>query len=142
MRAAIVMCAATAAMSAQPLSRLKGKVLTDAGAPLETDVRIEAISGPRGESYVGQRTFSVRSGAKGDWTLIGFKAGAWRFAVAPPGYSPDAIVLPLNVFVPAGSGIAGVDPSWQPVLKAGALPGGEAGDWLNQGTAAALAGEI
>jgi len=141
MRTVLVVCTATAALSAQPLNRLKGKVLTDAGAPLQTDVRIEAISGPRGESYVGQRSFSVPSGANGEWALLGFKAGAWMFAAAPAGYAPDAIVLPLNVLVPAGSSIAGVNPSWQPILKASALPGGEAGDWLKLGTAAALAGE-
>jgi hypothetical protein len=137
----MLLCTVVAALSAQPLNRIKGKVLTEAGAPLEADVRIEAISGPRGEGYVGQRTFSVHSSTKGDWTLIGLKAGAWMFAVAPPGYSPDAIILPLNVLAPAGSTIAGVNPSWQPVLKASALPDGEAGDWLKQGTAAALAGE-
>ena len=140
-RAAIVLCTATAAISAQPLNRLKGKVLTDAGVPLEADVRIEAITGPRGEGYVGQHVFSVRSGAKGDWTLIGVKAGAWMFAVAPPGYAPDAIVLPINLLVPAGSSIAGISPSWQPVLKAMPLPDGETGDWLRKGIAAALAGE-
>jgi hypothetical protein len=140
LRAAIAVYVVTATISAQPPNRLKGKVLTDTGAPLEADVRIEAVSGPRGEGYVGQRTFSVRSRANGDWTLIGLKPGAWRFAVAPPGYSPDAIVLPLNVLVPAGSSIAGVNPSWQPVLKLTALPDGEAGEWLKQGITAALAG--
>ena len=107
--AAMFVCTA-AALSAQPLSRMKGKVVTEAGAPLAVDVRIEAISGPRGDGYIGQRTFSVRSSAKGEWTLIGFKAGAWMFAVAPEGYAPDAIVLPINVLVPAGSSISGVEP--------------------------------
>jgi hypothetical protein len=90
---------------------------------------------------VGQRTFSVRSGAKGEWTLLGFKAGAWMFAIAPPGYLPDVIVLPINVLVPAGSSIAGIAPSWQPLLKASPAPGGDAGDWLNKGIAEALAGD-
>jgi hypothetical protein len=138
---AIALCVTAAALSAQPLNRMKGKVLTEAGVPLEAEVRIEAVLGPRGEGYVGQRTFSIRSGAKGEWTLIGFKAGAWMFAVAPAGYLPDAIVLPINVLVPAGSSIAGAAPSWQPVLKAAPLPDGESGGWLQEGIAAALAGE-
>ena len=139
--AAIGAIAASIAPAAQPLARMKGKVVTDAGAPLEADVRIEAVAGPRGEGYVGQRAYSVRSSAKGEWSLIGFKAGAWMFTIAPPGYIPDAIVLPINVLVPAGSSVAGLAPSWRPVLKAAPLPGGDAGDWLKAGAAAAAAGD-
>jgi hypothetical protein len=128
-------------LAAQSLSRLKGKVVTDAGAPVEADVRIEAVAGPRGEGFVGQRTFSARSNAKGEWTLLGFKAGAWMFAVAPPGQLPDAIVLPINMFVPSGSALAGVNPSWQPVLKPTNMPDGDAGGWLTEGLTAALAGD-
>jgi hypothetical protein len=129
------------ALAAQPLNRMKGKVMIEGGAPLEADVRIEAIAGPRGGDYLGQRTYSVHSTVKGEWSLIGFKAGAWMFAVAPAGYVPDAIVLPINVLVPAGSSVAGIAPTWLPILKAAPLPDGGAGDWLKQGIAAAQAGD-
>jgi hypothetical protein len=139
--AAIGMLTIVGAATAQPLNRLKGSVVGEHGEPIEADVRIEAVSGPRGEGYVGQRTYTVRSNAKGDWTLIGFKAGAWMFAAAPPDQLLDVVVLPINVMVPAGSGMAGITPFWQPVLKPASIPPGDVGEWLAQGTAAALGGD-
>jgi hypothetical protein len=138
---ALIVSTFSAAVMSQPLSRLKGKVRSESGEPIETDVRIEALSGPRGEGYVGQRTYTVHSNAKGEWTLIGFKAGAWMFAVVSPGQLPDAVVLPINMFVPAGAGLAGVNPTWQPVLKLAPAPSGELAKWLSDGVAAALAGD-
>jgi len=139
--AAIGVLTIVGAAAAQPLNRLKGRIVGEHGEPIEADVRIEAVSGPRGEGYVGQRTYTVRSNAKGAWTLIGFKAGSWMFAVAPPDLLLDVVVLPINVLVPAGSGIAGLVPSWQPVLKPAPVPHGAVGDWLTQGSTAALAGD-
>lgn len=139
--AAIGVLAAVSAVPAQPLNRMKGRIVSERGEAIEADVRIEAVSGPRGDGYVGQRTYSVRSNARGEWTLIGFKAGAWLFAVAPPELLPDVVVLPINVLVPAGSGMAGITPFWQPVLKPAPIPEGPVGDWLKQGVAAALAGD-
>ncbi|HEX3701961.1 MAG TPA: tetratricopeptide repeat protein [Vicinamibacterales bacterium] len=138
---AIGVVAAAGAVAAQPLSRLKGRIVSESGAAIEADVRIEAVLGPRGDSYVGQRIYTVRSNAKGEWTLIGFKAGAWMFAVAPETQLIDAVVLPINVFVPAGSGMAGLGPSWRPVLKPAPVPAGAAGDWLTIAAAAARQGD-
>jgi hypothetical protein len=76
---AIGVLAAASMAPAQPLNRLKGRVVSERGEAIEADVRIEAVSGPRGDDYVGQRTYTVRSNARGEWTLIGFKAGAWMF---------------------------------------------------------------
>jgi hypothetical protein len=129
------------AAAAQPLSRLKGRVVSERGDAIEADVRIEAVLGPRGDAYVGQRMYTVRSNAKGEWALIGFKAGAWMFAVAPEALLLDVVVLPINVFVPAGSGMAGVVPSWQPVLKPTPIPPGASGDWLTSAAAAARTGD-
>lgn len=137
--ASILTIAVTA--PAQPLNRMKGRVVSERGEPIAADVRIEAVSGPRGEGYVGQRTYTVRSNARGEWALIGFKAGAWMFAAAPPDQLLDVVVLPINVMVPAGSGMAGITPAWQPVLKPAPIPPGAVGEWLTQGTAAALAGD-
>jgi hypothetical protein len=129
------------AVASQPLSRLKGKVLSDGGGPIAAEVRIEALNGPRGEEYVGQRSYTVLSNAKGEWALLGFKAGTWLIASAPEGLVPDAIVLPINVFVPAGAGLDGITPTWQPVLKPTSAPPGEPGRWLKDGAAAARAGD-
>ncbi len=61
---------------AQALSRLKVRVLPERGEPLpDASVRIEALSGFLGDPYAGQRTYSVPTDKKGEWALIGFKAG-------------------------------------------------------------------
>ena len=141
MIAALAVLAMIDAVAAQPLSRMKGRVGGEGGEAVQADVRIEAVSGPRGDGYVGQRTYTVRSNDKGEWTLIGFKAGAWLFGVAPPDQLLDVVVLPINVLVPAGSGMAGITPAWRPVLKPAPIPPGPAGDWLKQSLAAALEGD-
>jgi len=64
-----------------------------------------------------QRTFSARSGAKGEWALLGFKSGIWVFDASAPGFVPDVIALPFNLVVPAGSGLNGIAPVWHPVLR-------------------------
>jgi hypothetical protein len=137
----LAMSIVASAGPSQPLSRLKGKVLSDRGDPIAAEVRIEALAGPRGEEYVGQRSYTVLSNAKGEWTLLGFKAGTWMFASAPEGLVPDVVVLPINVFVPAGAGLAGITPTWQPVLKPASPPPGEVGQWLSDGTVARKAGD-
>jgi hypothetical protein len=134
--AAIGIAAATAAL-AQPLSRMTGRIVAEDGTAVEADVRIEAVSGPRGEDFVGQRTYTVHSNGRGEWTLIGFKAGAWLFGVAPTDGVLDVVILPINIFVPAGSGMAGIGPSWHPVLKPAPMPAGVAGEWLKRASDAA-----
>lgn len=136
----LAMSIVSSAAPSQPLGRLRGKVLSDRNEPMATEVRIEALSGPRGEEYVGQRSYRILSNAKGEWALLGFKAGTWMFASAPEGLVPDAVVLPINVFVPAGAGLEGTAPSWQPVLKPSSAPSGELGKWLSDAAAAGRAG--
>jgi hypothetical protein len=127
--------------SAQPLDRLTGKVLNERGEPLrDAEVRVEALFGFAGSDFLGQRTFGTRSGAKGDWALLGFKAGIWIFEASTPGTLPDAIALPFNLVVPAGSSLAGVVPVWHPVLRPTTLPAGEIGRSLSDAAEAARAG--
>ena len=54
---------------AQPLERISGRVVNGRGEPMKDAlVRIEAIFGFAGSDFLGQRTFSTRSDAKGGWT--------------------------------------------------------------------------
>ena len=93
------------ALVAQPLDRLTGRVLTERGEPLkDVDVRIEALFGFAGGDFLGQRTFTTRTNAKGDWALLGLKAGIWMFDASAPGQLPDAVALPFNLVSPAGIG--------------------------------------
>ena len=132
--------AAAAAVAAQPLDRLTGKVQSEAGAPLAAaDVRVEAIYGFAGGDFLGQRTFAVQTNAKGEWALLAFKAGIWVFDAEAPGRLPDSIALPFNLVAPAGSGIDRLTPVWHPVLRLSLAPAGDIGKILADAAEAARA---
>jgi len=132
---------AAAALAAQPLDRLTGKVLTPSGEPIrDADVHVEAIFGFAGGDFLGQKTFSAKTNAKGDWALLAFKSGIWVFDASLPGHVPDIVALPFNLVVPAGSGMNALTPSWHPVLRPTPLPDGEIGQLLAEAAEAARAG--
>jgi hypothetical protein len=146
MRARIACCVLTAAVgssaaaSAQPLDRLSGRVLAAAGPAANADVHVEAIFGFAGGDFLGQKTFSSRANAKGDWALLAFKAGVWMFDATAPGHLPDAIALPFNLVVPPGSGTGGTSPSWHPILRPMPVPPGDIGQLLADAAEAVRAG--
>jgi hypothetical protein len=143
--AAIALAAVTAFATttpAQPLGRLRGRVVTPIGAPVAgASVRVEALYGFLGGDYTGQKTFSARADTKGEWALIAFKAGVWVFEASGPGRLPDAIALPFNVSVAPSSGVAGDGPSWHPVLRLVPVPDTPMGEMLKEAADAALAGK-
>ena len=118
-------------LSAQPLDRLSGKVLNERGEAIkDADVRVEALFGFAGSEYLGQRTFSARSDAKGSWALLGFKSGIWVFDASAAGQIPDVVALPFNLVTPSGTGLSGLGPVWHPVLKPTPAPNGDIGQML------------
>src|SRR4051794_3683018 len=132
--------ATSAVTGAQALDRLSGRVTTAAGPALsDADVQVEAIFGFAGGDFLGQRTFSARSNAKGEWALLAFKSGIWMFDAAAPGHLPDSIALPFNLVAPASSGIDRLTPAWHPVLRLAPLPPGDVGQTLSEATDAARA---
>jgi len=132
---------AAAALAAQPLDRLTGKVLTPNGEPIrDAEVRVEAIFGFAGSDFLGQKTFSAKTNAKGEWALLAFKSGIWMFDASLPGHVPDVVALPFNLVAPAGSGADRMAPVWQPVLRPTPLPEGEIGQLLAEAAEAARAG--
>lgn len=126
-------------VSAQPLARLKGRVLTPMGAPLAANVRAEALFGFLGGDFAGQRNLSIASDAKGEWALLGFKSGIWMFDAAAPGRLPDAIALPFNVSVAPASGVAGEVPMWHPILRLAPVADTPTGSLLAEAAEAAFA---
>jgi hypothetical protein len=138
---AILLCAlAVDGAVAQPLSRLKGRVVDGRGRPVENAVvNIEAVSGFLGDPYAGQRTFDVKTDGKGEWALIGFKAGIWVFDAGADGRL-RAIALPITLLVSAGSGLGDVLPAWHPILRLATPPAGEEGDLLVDSADAARQG--
>jgi hypothetical protein len=143
-RRAVVVIAcmlAIATLAAQPLDRLTGKVLTTSGQPVrDADVRVEAIFGFAGSDFLGQKSFSARTNAKGEWALLAFKSGIWMFDASLPGHVPDVVALPFNLVVPAGSGVNSAAPPWHPVLRPTPLPEGDIGQALADAADAARAG--
>ena len=130
-----------ALLFAQPLDRLSGKVLNERGEAIkDADVRVEALFGFAGSDYLGQRTFSARSDAKGGWALLGFKSGIWVFDASAAGQIPDAVALPFNLVTPSGTGFSGLSPVWHPVLKPTPAPDGDIGQMLADAADAARAG--
>jgi tetratricopeptide repeat protein len=140
-RAAICLAiAASVTPAAQPLDRLSGRVVNAAGAPMpDADVRVEALFGFAGGDFLGQRTFAVRTTAKGDWALLAFKSGIWMFDATAPGQLPDAVALPFNLVAPASSGIDRLTPAWHPVLRLQTPPPGDIGQMLSDAAEAARA---
>lgn len=125
---------------AQPLDRLSGKVVTDHGEAIrDADVRVEAMFGFAGGDFLGQRTLATRSDAKGNWALLGFKSGIWVFDAAAPGQLPDVVALPFYLVSPQSTSLAGMVPTWHPVLRPMTPPGGEIGQILADATDAARA---
>jgi hypothetical protein len=136
-----LLAAIGAAVHAQPLDRLTGRVaLEQSQATQSADVRVEAIFGFAGGEFVGQRVFSTQTNAKGAWALLGFKAGVWLFDASAPGHLPDVIALPFNLVSPPGSGLSGMMPAWHPVLRPTVLPPAEIGQMLSDAVDAVRAG--
>ncbi|MCC7124410.1 MAG: hypothetical protein IT178_06150 [Acidobacteria bacterium] len=82
-------------LSAQTAYRLRGT--TRSGSkPIVATVSAEAIHGFRGEQFTGQKTFSVPSNDKGDWTLLGLTAGVWLFTATAPDALPAVAILPIR----------------------------------------------
>lgn len=137
-----LVAAVVVAPSAQPLSRLTGRVIGGVDAPVAgADVRIDAMFGFRGEDYVGQKVFTLKANPKGEWALIGFKAGIWMFAAWADGRLPDAIALPINISMAQSSGVGGDLPNWHPILRPMPIPDTPAGAVLREAADAAIAGK-
>ena len=140
----VIVCAivACSALHAEPLLRLKGRVIGKGGEPVpNAEVRVEARFGFGGGEFTGQRTYSARTNAKGEWSIIGFTAGAWIFDASAPGYLPLVVALPFNLMTPAGQGLDAV-PLWQPVLRLMPQPAGDVGQKLKDAEAAARLGQM
>ena len=132
---------ATAASAQQPVSRLKGKVTTERGEPIaNAEVRVEAFFGYAAGTYAGQRTFSEKTNAKGEWSILGLKSGIWLFEVTAPGRLPETVALPIQLLTTISSGASGLMLTWQLVLKVETPPQGELGEKLLQAATASRTG--
>jgi hypothetical protein len=121
--AAALLSLVGATAAAQPVSRLKGRVVTEKGEPVKgADVKAEAFFGFAAGDFAGQRTFATTTNDKGEWTIIGLKSGIWLFAVSAPGRIPETVALPIQLLVTVSSGASGLMLPWQLALKSAPVP--------------------
>jgi hypothetical protein len=120
--AAIVLCLAAlpdgpALHAQQPVSRLKGRVLNERGERIQAEVRAEAFFGVAAGAFAGQRTFTARANAKGEWSILGIAPGIWLFAAYADGYLPETVVLPNRLITSSNPNAAGQVFLWDLILK-------------------------
>lgn len=126
--------AAVAPLQAQQAAfRLKGRVVTERGEPIEkADVRVEAFYGFAAGTFAGARKFSEQTNKKGEWNVGGMQPGIWLFEVMAPGYLPETVVLPIRILTSVSMGTSGVALNWELVLKPVAAPDDVQGELLKQ----------
>lgn len=139
------LCAATVTVllpawaSAQPMSRLKGRVVTERGERVpDAEVRVEAFYGYAAGTFAGQRTFTATTNARGEWNVLGIKSGVWLFEIIKPGFLPECVALPIQLLTTVTSGVSGMTLTWDLVLKPVAMPPRDRGTSLLDAYDAAL----
>src|SRR3954454_1067939 len=102
----------------QPVSRLKGRVTDESGARMQNaQVRAEAFFGSSAGGFAGQRTFTVDTNAKGEWSIMGIAPGVWLFDASAPGYVPETVALPIRLLTASSPNAGGQVIIWGLVLK-------------------------
>jgi len=78
--ASLVVTLSLGVSAQQPVSRLKGRVVDEKGERVkDAGVRAEAFFGSAAATFAGQRTFSTKTNAKGEWNILGITPGIWLF---------------------------------------------------------------
>ena len=124
MLCAIAVLALTIHASAQqPISRLKGRVVDEKGERVkDAEVRAEAFFGSAAGTFAGQRTFSTKTNAKGEWNILGIAPGIWLFEVIAPGHMPESVALPIRLLTASNPNAGGQLIVWELVLKPMTVP--------------------
>jgi hypothetical protein len=121
--AALTLVCVSDGWAQQPISRLKGRVMTERGERLEdAEVRAEAVFGPGAGTFAGQRRFSARTNAKGEWSILGISPGIWLFDVTAADHSPEIVALPIRLITASGPNAGGQLFTWELILKPAATP--------------------
>ena len=137
------MLVAAATVQAQhPAFRIKGRVITDAGAPIAgATVRLEAVFGYAAGTFAGQRLFDTTTNGKGEWNVGALQPGIWIFEVGAPGYLPEAVALPIRLLTTVSQGTANNTLLWDLVLKPLKTPDDPWGEFITEVAALAAAGK-
>jgi hypothetical protein len=141
--AVVVTALAASDVSAQTVSRLKGRVTTERGEAIpNADVHVEAFYGYAAGTFAGQRLLNAKTDKKGEWNVLGLKSGVWLFEVTADGYMPESVALPFQLLTTASSIQSGMAVNWQLVLKPVPLPSSERGQILLNAIEAVRGGNV
>jgi tetratricopeptide (TPR) repeat protein len=91
--AAALLVAGLASPAVAQIGRVGGVVKDEAGQPLK-GATITAENRNIGQS------FTATTDDKGRFTMIGLRAGTWRFIAQAPGFAPDAGEMPVRMGAP------------------------------------------
>jgi|SRR5687768_490017 len=76
--------------------RLRGQVVTEGRGPVASaEIRTDALRGPGGQAFGGQRVFTARTGRNGEWSLLGPTPALWLFEIRAPDHLPHVVVVPI-----------------------------------------------
>src|SRR5262249_22906642 len=107
---------------------LKGRVVTERGERVrDAEVRAEAFYGSAAGTFAGQRTFTARTNAKGEWNILGISPGVWQFSVHAAGYLPETVILPNRLLTASSPNAGGQMFLWDLVLKP--MPASDDPNW-------------
>ena len=126
----------------QPISRLKGRVLNDRGERIkDAEIRAEAIFGSGAGTFAGQREFSARTNARGEWNILGIAPGVWLFDAVAANYLPETVALPIRLLTASSPNAGGQLIVWELILKPMPVPAeNRHGQVLTEAAAAARGG--
>lgn len=96
--AAVLAWAQNGSAQDPPTVRVRGTIVSRAGHPIAAGrVQTDAIAGPSGSQFVGQRRFTATAGAKGEWAILGVTRGTWIFEASAAGYAPGVVAVTVNL---------------------------------------------
>src|SRR5438067_6383493 len=116
--AAVLLITATA--SAQHAAfRVKGRVVKpdDGGGVGDAEIRVEAFYGYGAGTFSGQRTFTAKTAANGNWSIGALQPGVWMFEAFAPGCLPESVILPPRLLTTVSQGTSGMSLTWDLILK-------------------------
>jgi hypothetical protein len=130
------------AMAQHAAFRIKGRVVSDRGEPIaDAEIRLEAFYGYAAGTFAGQRTFSARTSAKGEWSVGAMQPGVWLFEATAPGYFPETVALPIRILTIVSMGTSGQGLTWDLILKPVRETDDESGHFLTEVAGFARAGK-
>ena len=80
--------------------RVNGEIRTEGAGPISgARIKTDALRGPGGSQFAGQRVFNVRTNRKGEWSLLGLTPGLWVLEISAVDHWPHVVVVPIYMML-------------------------------------------